>query len=67
MSTNAFSKLVATIFTVMAIVQLTRAVVDLPIQLGSFYVPVAISYGACAVLALLAYLGFTARNEPELK
>ncbi len=61
MSISAFSKLAAVIFTVMALGQLGRAVSGLTLQVGTFGVPKALSYLACVVLAVLAYLGYAAR------
>ncbi len=48
----------AAFFTVVALAQLTRALLQLPAQVGSFAIPVWFSFVAFAATAALAVRGF---------
>ena len=68
MNTRSYSLLAAIIFTVVALVQLMRAVLgwSLTADMGSgpMAVPLWPSWIACVVFAVLAWLGFAAsRND----
>jgi hypothetical protein len=60
MTTATFSRLAAAIFTVIAILQLGRALLGIPVTAGSMTMPLWPSWTAAVVFATLAWLGFTA-------
>ncbi|MGA8472968.1 MAG: hypothetical protein WB721_29615 [Pseudolabrys sp.] len=55
-----YSLLSAFIFTLIAALQLVRAVKNWPVTIGTTSIPVWVSWAACIVAAILAWLGFTA-------
>jgi hypothetical protein len=61
MTAAQFSLLAATIFGLVAIVQIVRAVTGLPITIGSNSIPIWASWVAGAVAIILAWLGYSAR------
>jgi hypothetical protein len=58
MSATVYSWIAALIFAVIAILQLARAIMGVSITIGDLSVPLSVSWGAVAVAALLAWLGF---------
>jgi hypothetical protein len=57
-----FSLLAATIFGLVAIVQIVRAITGLPITIGSTSIPIWVSWVASAVAITLAWLGYSASH-----
>ena len=62
MTARSFSILAAVIFTIIALLQLTRALAGWEITVGTTAVPVWPSWIAGLVAITLAWLGFTARE-----
>jgi hypothetical protein len=62
MTARSFSILAAVIFTIIALLQLTRAVAGWEITVGTTALPVWPSWVASLVAITLAWLGFTARE-----
>jgi hypothetical protein len=62
MSAKSYSTLAGVIFTLMALVQLGRAVAGLHVTAGTLEIPIVASWVAFGVAALLAFLGYTAKN-----
>ena len=58
MSARNYALLAALIFTLVAVLQLTRAVAGWPIAVGTVSVPLWASWVAFVVAAVLAWLGF---------
>ena len=62
--TSAHYSLVASIiFALVAILQIARAATRLPVTVGKTVVPVWASWLACAVAAVLAWLGYSASHS----
>ena len=65
MRTRQYALIAALAFTLVALLQLARAYYGWPVVVGSAEIPVAVSWVAGAVAALLAVVGFmTARQYP---
>jgi hypothetical protein len=62
MTAAHFSLLAATIFGLVAIAQIVRASMRLPITIGRTSIPVWASWVACAVAVILAWLGYSASH-----
>jgi hypothetical protein len=62
MTARSFSILAAVIFTIIALLQLTRAVAGWEITVGTTALPEWPSWIASLVAITLAWLGFTARE-----
>ena len=60
MVASNYSHLSAFIFTLVAVVQLVRAVKGWPVTIGTTSIPVWVSWVVCVVAAILAWLGFAA-------
>ena len=60
MTARKFALLAAAIFTIIALLQLTRAFAGWPVTIGTHSMPLWASWVAFAVAALLAWLGFKA-------
>ena len=60
MTAGNYSLLVALIFALVAILQLVRAVAGLPITIGQTSIPIWVSWVACGVAIILAWLGYSA-------
>lgn len=60
MTTKNYSLLAAVIFTIIAVVQLTRAVMGWEVMVGSTLMPVWLSWVAFLVAGALAWLGYSA-------
>jgi hypothetical protein len=60
MSAKTYSLIAAMVFAAVALLQLARAWVGLPVVVGSIDVPVSASWLACFVAFLLTALGFIA-------
>jgi hypothetical protein len=60
MTASHFSLLAALIFTLVAALQLVRAVRRWPVTIGTTSIPLWVSWVACVVAAILAWLGFAA-------
>lgn len=60
MTAKNFAMLAAAIFTIVALVQLARLFAGWPVTIGTVSIPFWASWVACAVAALLAWLGFKA-------
>jgi hypothetical protein len=64
MTTKSYSLLAAVIFTVVALVQLSRATFfGFQIMVGSHTIPIWASWIAVLVAGVLAWLGFTAARS----
>ena len=63
MSAKDYSRLAALIFAVIAALQLTRAVGGWPVTGGTVSIPLWASWIACAITAILAWLGFNAARR----
>ena len=53
---------VAVIFFIIGVLHLYRSVMSLPMNIGSWIVPVWLSYVAAVILLLLAWYGFKLRK-----
>lgn len=62
MTAKSFSVIAAVIFTIIALLQLTRAVAGWEVTVGTTVMPMWPSWVAGLVAATLAWLGFTARE-----
>ena len=60
MNATSYSKLAATIFAIIALLQLARALTGWPIMFNGMAVPIWPSWIACGVAIVLAWLGFGA-------
>ena len=60
MVASNYSLLSAFIFTLVAVLQLVRALNGWPVTVGTTSIPLWASWVACVVAAILAWLGFTA-------
>ena len=60
MVASNYSLLSAFIFTLVAVLQLVRALKGWPVTVGTTSIPLWVSWVACVVAALLAWLGFAA-------
>jgi len=63
MSARHYALLAALIFTLVAVLQLIRAVAGWPITVGTVSVPLWASWVAFVVAAVLAWLGFKASRS----
>jgi hypothetical protein len=62
MSAKAFATLAALIFTIVAIAQLARAALAVPVTIGGGELPILASWIAGGLLVVMAFLGYTARS-----
>jgi hypothetical protein len=62
MTAAEYSLLVAIVFSLVAILQLIRAVTRLPITVGQTSIPIWASWAAGAVAIVLAWFGFLASH-----
>ena len=62
MTAAGYSLLAAVVFSLVAILQIVRAVMRLPVTVGQTSIPVWASWVACAVAIVLAWLGFSASH-----
>ena len=60
MTAEHYSLLAALIFTLVAVLQIVRAVVNLPATIGQTSIPMWASWVACGVAILLAGFGYEA-------
>lgn len=60
MIASQYSLLAALIFTLVAVLQIVRAVRGLPVTIGRTSIPIWVSWVACGVAIILAWLGYTA-------
>jgi hypothetical protein len=60
MRATSYARLAATVFAIVALLQLLRALAAWPILLGDTAVPVWASWVAFVVASALAWLGFSA-------
>ena len=60
MTAKSYSLLAAVIFTIVAILQLARAIMGLHLSVGSHTIPIWGSWIAFVVAGVLAWLGFSA-------
>jgi len=60
MVASTYSLLCALIFTLVAALQLVRAIRGWPVTVGTTSIPLWVSWIACVVAAILAWLGFAA-------
>jgi hypothetical protein len=63
MSARHYALLAALIFTLVAVLQLIRAIAGWPITVGTVPVPLWASWVAFVVAAVLAWLGFKASRS----
>ena len=63
MRNTAYVPVSATLFTLIALVQFWRAATALPVQVGAWPLPVAASWIAGTVAALLAFWGWRSRRR----
>lgn len=62
MTARSFSVLAAVIFTIVALLQVTRVLAGWEITIGTTAVPMWPSWIAALVAGVLAWLGYTARE-----
>jgi hypothetical protein len=62
MTAAQYSLLVAIIFGLVAIAQIARAVMKVPVTVGQTLIPIWISWVAGAVAIILAWLGYSATH-----
>ena len=62
MTAAGYSLSAAIVFSLVAILQLVRAVTRLPITVGQTSIPISASWVACAVATILAWFGFLASH-----
>ena len=60
MVASNYSLLSAFIFTLVAVLQLVRALNGWPVTVGTTSIPLWVSWVACVIAAVLAWLGFAA-------
>jgi hypothetical protein len=60
MNAGSYARLAAVIFSIVCILQLVRAAAGWPIAIGMMEVPVWVSWIACVVAGVLAWLGLSA-------
>ena len=60
MNATTYSRVAASVFLLVALLQLLRAIAGWPITIGDTMIPVSASWIACVVAAALAWLGFSA-------
>ena len=63
MTAKAYSVLAACVFTIVAVLQLARALGDWTVMVGSTAIPLAASWIACIVAGTLALVGFIAARR----
>ena len=63
MTAQSYSRLAAVIFTIIAVLQLTRAVLGWEVTIGTTVMPLWPSWVAFAVAGMLAWLGITAARD----
>lgn len=63
MTARNYCRLAAVIFTIVAILQLTRAVLGWDVTVGTTVMPLWPSWIAFAVAGVLAWLGFSAARD----
>jgi len=63
MTSKSYSLLAAVIFTIIAVLQLTRAVAGWEVTVGTTVMPVWPSWIAALVAGVLAWLGYGAARE----
>ena len=62
MAPTDYSVLAAVIFTIVAVLQLARAIFGTEVKIGNALIPVWASWIAFLVASLLAWLGYTAAH-----
>jgi hypothetical protein len=65
MSAESYARLAASIFAVIAVLQLSRAVAGWPVTIGGTTIPVWPSWLAFVVAGGMAWLGFSATDNEE--
>jgi hypothetical protein len=60
MTAGHYSLLAALIFALVAIAQAGRAIAGLPVTVGQTSIPIWVSWIACVVAIILAWLGYLA-------
>jgi protein-S-isoprenylcysteine O-methyltransferase Ste14 len=63
MTAAHYSLLMAAIFAIGAILQAVRALTGLPVTVGRTPVPIWVSWVACIVAIILAWLGYAASQS----
>ncbi len=63
MTAGHYSLLAASIFALVAILQAGRAVAGLPVTVGQTSIPIWVSWIACVVAVILAWLGYSASPQ----
>lgn len=63
MTAANFALLAAAIFALVAILQMVRAVLRLPVTIGRTSIPVSASWVACGIAIMLAWLGYAASQS----
>ena len=68
MTAAGYSLLVAIVFSLVAILQIVRAVTRLPITVGQTSIPIWVSWVSSAVATVLAWFGFlVSHGSPALR
>jgi hypothetical protein len=62
MQTESYCRLAAAIFTLIALLQMTRVLMGFQVMAGQMMVPFWLSWLAVVVFGGLAWLGFTAKR-----
>ena len=63
MTANQYSLLAALIFALAAILQIVRAAANVPVTVGQTSIPIWVSWVACVVAIILAWLGYSASQS----
>jgi hypothetical protein len=62
MTATQYSLLVSLIFALLAVLQLVRAVIGVPVTIGRTAIPIWLSWVVCGVAIILAWLGYAASH-----
>ncbi len=60
MNAKSFALLAAVIFAIVAVLHLIRAIAGWPVSIDMISVPIWVSWVACAITAVLAWVGLAA-------
>ncbi len=63
MTADNYSRLAGSIFLIVAVLQLARALSGWPLHVGTISIPLWASWVACIVAAVLAWLGYDASRR----
>ena len=58
MDKTNFVRVATVLFTILGVAHLVRAILNLPVEIGGWYVPVPLSWIAAGILAVLSFIGY---------